>query len=126
MSSQTARSAGYQANNTMAGVQDSETEVQALEVIANLATASAEDKQTIATLTATNATLVAELAEVRKEFAAFRKSSNRRNLNHYCWSYGTHCDHDSKTCKDKKPGHKDDATWRNKLGGNENRYKSKS
>ena len=44
ISIQTARSAGFQANNIMAGVQDSESEVQALEAIANLATASAEDK----------------------------------------------------------------------------------
>ena len=59
MSSQTARSAGFQANNIMTGGQDSDTEVQALEAIANLATANAEDKQNIATLTATNASLVA-------------------------------------------------------------------
>ena len=43
----------------MTGGQDSDTEVQALEAIANLATANAEDKQNIATLTATNASLVA-------------------------------------------------------------------
>ena len=125
ISTQTARSAGFQANNIMAGVQDSESEVQALEAIANLATASAEDKQTIATLTATNASLVAELIEVRKEFAAFRKST-RSNLKHYCWSCGTHCDHDSKICKAKKAGHKDEATWKNKLGGSESRYKPKA
>ena len=94
----------------MTGVQDSETEVQALEAIANLATVSVEDKQTIAILTAINTTLVAELAEVRKEFVAFRKSSNRRNLNYYYWSCGTYCDYNSKTYKDKKLGHKDNAT----------------
>ena len=44
----------------MAGVQDSDTEVQALEVIANLATANAEENQTIEVLTETNASLLAE------------------------------------------------------------------
>ena len=125
MSRQTARTAGFQANNAMAEGQDSETEVQALEAIANLATASAEDKQTIATLTATNASLVAELVEVRKEFAAFRKTS--RNVHkHYCWTCGTHCDHDSKICRVKKPGHKEEATWKNKMGGNESRFKPRA
>lgn len=37
MSSQTARFEGFQANNIMAGVYDSDTEFQALEAIANLA-----------------------------------------------------------------------------------------
>ena len=59
MSSQTARSVGFQANNIMTGGQDSDTKVQALEALANLGAANAEDKQNIATLTATNASLVA-------------------------------------------------------------------
>ena len=125
MSRQTARTAGYQANNTMVENQDPVTEVQVLEAIANLATSSAEDKQTIATLTASNASLVAELIEVRKEFAAFRRTSRNANK-HYCWSCGTHCDHDSKICKAKKPGHKDEAIWKNKMGGNESRHKPKT
>ena len=78
MSSQTDRSGGFQANNVMAGAQDSDTEVQGLEAIANLAIVHAEDKQDIATLTATNESIVAELIQVRIEFAAFRKSP--RNL----------------------------------------------
>ena len=122
---QTSRTAGYQANNTMVERQDSENDVQALEAIANLATESAEDKQTIGTLTATNASLVAELIELRKEFANFRKTS-RNAYKHYCWSCGTYCNHDSKICKAKKPGHEDEATWKNKLGGNESRYKPKT
>ena len=59
----------------MERVQDSDTEVQALEAIANVAIENAEDKKTIATLTATNSSLVAELIQVRSEFAAFDKSS---------------------------------------------------
>ena len=57
----------------MTGGQDSDTEVQALEAITNLATSNAEDKKTIATLTDTNACIVSELTQVRSEFKAFRK-----------------------------------------------------
>ena len=93
----------------MTGVHDSDTEVQGLEAIANLDAENSEYKQTITTLTATNASLVTELIQVRSEFAAFRKSS-RTLFKHYCWTYGTHCDHDSKRFRVKKPGHKDEVT----------------
>ena len=46
-------------------------------------------------------------------------SSSRRqrtNTTHYCWSHGA-CAHTSAQCKSKKAGHKDDATFLNKLGG---------
>ena len=61
MSSKAGQHASFQANNTMLGVQDSDTEVQALEAMCNLATASAEEKQATGTLATTNAHLVAEL-----------------------------------------------------------------
>ena len=124
MSSQIARSAGFQANDIMPGVQDSDTEVQALEAIANLATENVEDKQTIATLAATNASLVADFIQVRSEFTAFHKSA--RNLNkHYCWTCGTYCDHDSKLCKVNKPGHKNEVTWSDRIRGNYKKFKPK-
>lgn len=105
--------------------QDAETEVQVLEAIANLATTSVEDKQTIATLIATNASFVTEIIELRKDFAAFRKTS--RNVNKcYCWTCGMHRDYDSRICKTKKSGHQDEETWKNKMGGNKNRHKPKS
>ena len=34
----------------------------------------------------------------------------------YCWSHGA-CGHDGTQCRNKKPGHRDDATFANKLGG---------
>ena len=34
----------------------------------------------------------------------------------YCWSCGC-CDHWGRHCTDKKPGHKDDATFQNRMGG---------
>lgn len=40
----------------------------------------------------------------------------RKNTSKYCWSHGA-CAHDSKDCKSKKPGHCDEATHANKMGG---------
>ena len=38
--------------------------------------------------------------------------------NHYCWSHGK-CGHRSDECRAKKPGHKDQATLQNKMGGSQ-------
>ena len=99
----------FQANSIMLGGQDLDTEVQALESITNLATVNTEEKKIILTLTATNTSLVDELIQLRNEFAAFRKTS-RNLLKHYHWTCGTHCDHGSKICKVKNPGHKGETT----------------
>ena len=40
----------------------------------------------------------------------------RTNISKYCWSCGA-WHHTSKNCKFKKPGHKDDTTFTNKMGG---------
>ena len=41
----------------------------------------------------------------------------RRNISKYCWSHGA-CAHTSRECKNKRSGHKENATFSNKLGGN--------
>ena len=46
-------------------------------------------------------------------------SSSRRQrttTRHYCWTHGA-CAHTSAQCRSKKTGHRDDATFLNKLGG---------
>ena len=40
----------------------------------------------------------------------------RNNTNKYCWSHGA-CGHDGKDCRNKKPGHRDEATFADRLGG---------
>ncbi len=42
-----------------------------------------------------------------------------RRYNMYCWSHGG-CGHLGGRCRDKKPGHKDNATFENKMGGSTN------
>jgi hypothetical protein len=39
-------------------------------------------------------------------------------INKYCWTHGC-CNHHGRGCRDKAPGHKDDATKEAKLGGSE-------
>ena len=45
-----------------------------------------------------------------------RRSFVRNKTDKYCWSHGA-CGHDGKDCRNKKPGHRDDATFGNRLGG---------
>ena len=40
----------------------------------------------------------------------------RRNISKYCWSHGA-CAHTSRDCNNKRSGHKDNASFSNKLGG---------
>jgi len=40
----------------------------------------------------------------------------RSNLNFYCWTHGA-CNHDGKRCRAKAPGHKQEATKDNRMGG---------
>ena len=118
--------AGYQANNA-AQSNDSfvlPSEADAFEAIANLAIASSEDKNTISTLTATNASLVQQLVSLRAELATCRRSSSNSNRNHYCWTHCTSCNHKSADCMLKKSGHKIDATAENKMGGETRRFRS--
>ena len=40
----------------------------------------------------------------------------RKNIFKYCWTHGA-CAHSSRECSNKKAGHKNEATFSNKLGG---------
>jgi len=40
----------------------------------------------------------------------------RTNVSKYCWSHGA-CAHDGKSCNQKRQGHKDEATFTNRMGG---------
>ena len=40
----------------------------------------------------------------------------KRKVDHYCWTHGA-CGHPSNKCRNKKPGHQDNATLDNKMGG---------
>jgi hypothetical protein len=103
--------------------------------IAQLATATASDRGTVATLTATNAKLASQLEEAQEymkmlnnEILALKaklkhvwqgqQPAKSTNNNKYCWSHGhqVHKDHTSSTCKAIKEGHQEMVTKDNTMG----------
>jgi predicted RNase H-like nuclease (RuvC/YqgF family) len=104
--------------------------------IAQLATATASDRGTVATLTTPNAKLAtqleaahAQIAQLKNEIATLKnkikpvwqgqRPVKTTNNNSYCWSHGYQVakSHTSVTCNMKKSGHQDSASKRNTMGG---------
>lgn len=72
---------------------------------------------TLCTLVAEQAKLLSEHSSVLANFIATDKGLNR-NYSKYCWTHGG-CNHESKDCRKKSPGHQDMATWNNRMNGSE-------
>jgi predicted RNase H-like nuclease (RuvC/YqgF family) len=106
------------------------------EAIAQLATATASDRSTVATLTTTNAKLAthieaanALIAQLKKEIATLKnkikpawqvqRPVRTTNNDSYCWSHGYQVSksHTSATCNMKKSGHQDAEIKSNTMGG---------
>jgi predicted RNase H-like nuclease (RuvC/YqgF family) len=113
-----------------------ETMQDTVDAIAHLATATASDRGTVATLTTTNAKLANQLeaahtliAQLKNEIATLKNKINpawqgqrpvkTTNKDSYCWShdYQVAKSHTSATCKMKKRGHQDAATKTDTMGG---------
>jgi predicted RNase H-like nuclease (RuvC/YqgF family) len=107
-----------------------------VDVITQLATATASDRGTVATLTTTNAKLAtqleaahAQIAQLKNEIATLKnkikpawqgqRPLKTTNNDSYCWSHGYQVakSHTSATCNMKKSGHKDAANKNNTMGG---------
>jgi hypothetical protein len=114
-------------------------------VMANLATATSSDRETVATFTRAIATLTDQLkakdiwaksqeAEVRRLLSThgnprppvvpgptktYVRKSYKTNKENYFWSHGYQVglNHTSANCTKKAPGHKDNATKANIMGG---------
>jgi hypothetical protein len=124
----TSAGAGYQSAN-VAYEQDT------IDAIANLATATAHDRQTVSTLSATNSSLTQELATVNRKLVTAllentrltslvtgsvgqAANTNLRNTaHHYCWSCGYKQSHYSSKCPCPKPGHQNGAKASDTMGG---------
>jgi hypothetical protein len=106
------------------------------EAIAQLATATASDRGTVATLTTTNAKLATQLeaahalfARLKNEIATLKnkikpawqgqRPVKTTNNDSYCWSHGYQVAKSltSATCNMKKSGYQDAATKGNTMGG---------
>jgi predicted RNase H-like nuclease (RuvC/YqgF family) len=104
--------------------------------IAQLATATASDRDTVETLTTTNTKLANQVEEahalitqLKNEIAMLKnkikpawqgkRPVKTTNNDSYCWSHGYQVSksHISATCNMKKSGHQDTATKINTMGG---------
>jgi predicted RNase H-like nuclease (RuvC/YqgF family) len=106
------------------------------EAIVQLATATASDRGTVATLTTTNAKLANQLeaahaliAQLKSEIATLKikikpvwqgqRPTRATNNDSYCWSHGYQVakSHTSATCNARKTGHQETATKVDTMGG---------
>ena len=113
---------------------DQENQRQTAEALANLATATASDRQAFqilvesnSTLTAANSLLTKQLKEVQDQLAGLKKQSGQPRTRNpldpmgYCWTHGCKVavGHTSMSCNKKAPGHQDNATRNNMMGGSQ-------
>jgi predicted RNase H-like nuclease (RuvC/YqgF family) len=107
-----------------------------VDAITQLATSTASDRGTVATLTTTNAKLAtqleaaqAQIAQLKSEIATLKnkikpacqgqRTIKTTNNDSYCWLHGYQVakSHMSATCNMKKSGHQDAANKSNPMGG---------
>jgi hypothetical protein len=136
LTNQTAQKSGFHSANMMIEQGREETMQDTIDAIAQLATATASDRGTIATLTTTNAKLAtqleaaqAQIAQLRNEIAALKnkikpawqgqRPIKTTNNDSHCWSHGYQVakSHTSATCNMKKSGHQDAENKSNPMGG---------
>jgi hypothetical protein len=136
LTNQTAQQSGFHSANIMIEQSRPESMNDTAEAIAQLATATASDRSTVATLATTNAKLATQLeaanaliAQLKNEIATLKnkikpvwqgqRPVRTTNNDSYCWSHGYQVtkSHTSATCNMKKSGHQDAAIKSNTMGG---------
>jgi hypothetical protein len=136
LTNQTVHQSGFHSANMMIEQGHNETMQDTVDAIAQLATATASDRGTMATLTTTNAKLAtqleaahAQIAQLKNEVATLKnkikpacqgqRPVKTTNNDSYCWSHGYQVakSHTSATCNMKKSGHQDAANKSNPMGG---------
>jgi hypothetical protein len=136
LTNQTAHQSGFHSANMMIEQGRDDSMQETFDAIAQLATATASYRGTVATLTTTNAKLANQLevahaliAQLKNEIATLKSKSKpawqgqrpvkTTNNNIYCWSHGYQVAklHTSATFNMKKSGHQDAATKIDTMGG---------
>jgi hypothetical protein len=136
LTNQTAQQSGFHSANMMIEQGRDETMQDTVDVIAQLATATASDRGTVATLTTTNAKLATQLeaahtqiAQLNNEIATLKNKIKpawqgqqpvkTTHNDSYCWlhRYQVAKSHTSATCNMEKSGHQDAANKNNPMGG---------
>jgi 6-pyruvoyl-tetrahydropterin synthase len=136
LTNQTAHQSGFHSANMMIEQSRPESMNETAEAITQLATVTASDRSTVATLTTANAKLASQLeadnaliAQLNNEIATLKskikpawqgqRPMRATNNDSYCWSHGHQVakSHTSATCNMKKSGHQDAAIKSNTMGG---------
>jgi hypothetical protein len=136
LTNQTAQQSGFHSANMMIEQGRDESMQDTAEAMAQLATSTASDCGTVATLTTTNAKLATQLeaahaliAQLKNEITTLKskikpawqgqRPVKTTNNDSYCWSqcYQVAKSHTSATCNMKKSGHHDAANKGNTMGG---------
>jgi hypothetical protein len=136
LTNQTAQQSGFHSANMMIEQGRDESMNETAEAIAQLATATASDRGTLATLTTTNAKLATQLeaahaliAQLKSEITTLKikikpvwqgqRPIRTTNNDSYCWSHGYQVakSHTSATCNVRKTGHQETATKVHTMGG---------
>jgi hypothetical protein len=136
LTNQTAQQSGFHSANMMIEQSRDVWMHDTAEAIAQLATARASDRSTVATLTTTNTKLATQLeaahaliAQLKKEIATLKikikpvwqgqRPARTTNNDSYFWSHGFQVakSHTSDTCSVKKTGHQENAARLDTMGG---------
>jgi hypothetical protein len=136
LTNQTAQQSGFHSANMMKEQSPDGSMQETVEAIAQLDTATASDRGTVATLTRTNAKLATQLeaahaliAQLKSEIAKLKikikpvwqgqRPARKTNNDSYCWSQGFQVakSHTSATCNVRKTGHQETATRTDTMGG---------
>jgi hypothetical protein len=136
LANQTAQQSGFHSGNMMIERGRDGSMQDPAEAIAQLATATASDRSTVATLTTTNAKLATQLeeyhaliAQLKSEITTLKikikpvwqgqQPARATNNDSYFWSHGLQVakSHTSATCNVRKPGHQETATKVDTMGG---------
>jgi hypothetical protein len=136
LTNQTAQKSGFHSANMMIEQGRDESMQDTVDAIIQLATATASDRGTVATLTTSNAKLAtqleaaqAQIAQLENEIVTLKNNIKpawqgqrpvkTTNNDSYCWSHGYQVakSHTSATCNMKKSGHQDAANKSNTIGG---------
>jgi hypothetical protein len=135
LTNQTAHQSGFHSAHMMIEQGRDDSMQETVDALAQLETATASDRGTVATLTITNAKLANQLeaahaliAQLKNEIAPLKnkikpawqgqRPSKRTNNDSYCWSHGYQVakSHNSATCNMKKNRHQDAATKIDTMG----------
>jgi predicted RNase H-like nuclease (RuvC/YqgF family) len=136
LTNQTAQHYGFPSANMMIEQGHDESMQDTVDAIVQLATSTASDRGTVATLTTTNAKLANQLedahaliAQLKNEITTLKnkikaasqgqRPVKKTNNDSYCWShdYQVAKSHTSATCNMRKSGHQDTATKIDTMGG---------